>query len=156
MSIEKTIAFIKSHDRFLVTSHTNMEGDALGSELGFYFLVRKLGKTAVMVNEMSGIQMGDGIEALPGSDLQVVGVTFERNGRAAILADQVTSFELTDSLFDRETQPYTVVVYNTSDTAISAAGNLAFDDSPVLPNELMPPDPLEYNAEELAAAESSL
>jgi bifunctional oligoribonuclease and PAP phosphatase NrnA len=51
MSILAAIAFIKKHERFLITTHTSMEGDALGSQLGFYYLVRKMGKQAVMVND---------------------------------------------------------------------------------------------------------
>ena len=51
MSMRKVTEFIKSHKNFLVSSHTSMEGDALGSLLGVYFLVRKLGKQAVMVHE---------------------------------------------------------------------------------------------------------
>jgi len=65
MSIQKAINFIKSHKRFLISSHTNMEGDALGSQLGFYFLVRKMGKQAVMVNEDN---VPYGYEFLPGLD----------------------------------------------------------------------------------------
>jgi len=51
MSINKAVDFIRKHKRFLISSHTNMEGDALGSQLGFYFLVKKLGKQATMVDE---------------------------------------------------------------------------------------------------------
>jgi len=65
MSIQKVMDFIKNHNRFLITSHTNMEGDALGSQLGFYFLVRKMGKQAVMVNEEGPPK---GYDFLPGLD----------------------------------------------------------------------------------------
>ena len=51
MSILEAVAFIKKHKRFLIATHTSVEGDALGSQLGFYYLVRKMGKQAVMVNE---------------------------------------------------------------------------------------------------------
>ncbi len=53
MSIQKAVNFIKSHRSFLISTHTNMEGDALGSKLGLYFLLRKIGKRAVMVSEES-------------------------------------------------------------------------------------------------------
>jgi phosphoesterase RecJ-like protein len=53
MSLDKTIEFIKNHNKFLITSHTNLEGDALGSELAFYKLIKKLGKLAVILNEDS-------------------------------------------------------------------------------------------------------
>ena len=65
MSIQKAIEFIKSHKSFLIASHTNMEGDALGSQLGFYLLVKKLGKQAVMIHE-EGVPYG--YEFLPAVD----------------------------------------------------------------------------------------
>lgn len=51
MSLRKAIACIKNHKKFLITSHTNLEGDALGSELAFYNLIKKLGKDAMVINE---------------------------------------------------------------------------------------------------------
>ncbi len=51
MSIAQAVSCIRRHKRFLVTSHTNLEGDALGSELGMALLLRKLGKEAVVVND---------------------------------------------------------------------------------------------------------
>ncbi len=51
MSLKKVLAQIKNHDNFLITSHVNIEGDALGSELAFLRLVKALGKNAVIVNE---------------------------------------------------------------------------------------------------------
>jgi len=51
MSLKKVIACIKRNKRFVITAHTNLEGDALGSELAFYRLIRKLGKQAAIINE---------------------------------------------------------------------------------------------------------
>jgi phosphoesterase RecJ-like protein len=53
MSLKKVVACIKNNKNFLITSHTNLEGDALGSELAFYNLLKKLGKTATVINEDS-------------------------------------------------------------------------------------------------------
>lgn len=53
MSIQKIIKQIKIHRNFLITSHVNPEGDALGSELAFYGLIKSLQKDAVIVNEES-------------------------------------------------------------------------------------------------------
>src|SRR5215468_1003802 len=39
---------IRAHDRFLVTTHENPDGDALGSLLGITLGLRDLGKDAVM------------------------------------------------------------------------------------------------------------
>lgn len=51
MSLKKIIAQIRKNRNFLITAHVNLEGDALGSELAFYHLIKKLGKNAVIVNE---------------------------------------------------------------------------------------------------------
>ncbi|MDO8662046.1 MAG: bifunctional oligoribonuclease/PAP phosphatase NrnA [Candidatus Omnitrophota bacterium] len=50
-SLKKVVAEIKKHKRFLISVHTSPEGDALGSELAIYYLLRKLGKQAVIINE---------------------------------------------------------------------------------------------------------
>lgn len=51
MSLKKVSACIKRNKNFLVTTHTSLEGDALGSELAFYGLLKALGKNATIVNE---------------------------------------------------------------------------------------------------------
>ncbi len=53
MSLKKIIAQIKASNNFLITTHVNSEGDALGSELALYRLIKALKKNAVMVNEDS-------------------------------------------------------------------------------------------------------
>lgn len=51
ISLKKSAAAIKKHKSFLISSHTSPEGDALGSELAIYNLLKKLGKEAFVVNE---------------------------------------------------------------------------------------------------------
>ncbi|MCM8795845.1 MAG: bifunctional oligoribonuclease/PAP phosphatase NrnA, partial [Candidatus Omnitrophica bacterium] len=50
-AIEKVVTCIKRNKKFLITTHTNLEGDALGSELAFYLILKKMGKHAVIVND---------------------------------------------------------------------------------------------------------
>ncbi|MFA5275851.1 MAG: bifunctional oligoribonuclease/PAP phosphatase NrnA [Candidatus Omnitrophota bacterium] len=63
MSLKNAVEAIRKNKSFLITAHTNPEGDALGSELAFYLLLRKLGKEAVIVNEDKALY---GYEFLPG------------------------------------------------------------------------------------------
>lgn len=49
--INKIIKKIKEGQHFLITSHTKLDGDALGSELALYCLLSDLGKKAVIYNE---------------------------------------------------------------------------------------------------------
>ncbi len=51
MSLKKVIACVRKNKSFLITAHTNLEGDALGAELAFARLVERLGKKATIVNE---------------------------------------------------------------------------------------------------------
>lgn len=51
MSLEKIINCIKNNKSFLITSHKNLEGDALGTELAFFRLLKAMGKKAIIVNE---------------------------------------------------------------------------------------------------------
>jgi phosphoesterase RecJ-like protein len=51
MSLKKVIDCIKTHKVFLITTHQNLEGDALGSQIAFYNLLRQIGKSAIMVNQ---------------------------------------------------------------------------------------------------------
>jgi len=50
MGINQLIRAIKKYSKFLITSHINAEGDALGSGLALASLLRKLGKQAFIVN----------------------------------------------------------------------------------------------------------
>jgi phosphoesterase RecJ-like protein len=46
--LQSVVAALRAHDRFLVATHENPDGDALGSLLGTTLALRSLGKDAVM------------------------------------------------------------------------------------------------------------
>ena len=46
--LERTVAELRSHERFLLTAHEGPDGDTLGSLLGMHQLLQKLGKDSVM------------------------------------------------------------------------------------------------------------
>ena len=46
--LRDTVAALRANDRFLVVTHENPDGDALGSLLGITHGLRALGKDAVM------------------------------------------------------------------------------------------------------------
>jgi phosphoesterase RecJ-like protein len=48
--IKKIFQILKNNKRFLITAHMNLEGDALGSELAMYILLKKLGKQVIIYN----------------------------------------------------------------------------------------------------------
>jgi len=56
---EKVIQCLKNNSSFIITAHTNLEGDALGSELALWKLLKSMGKKAVVVNQ-DGLPYGYG------------------------------------------------------------------------------------------------
>ena len=48
--VQKTVKAIKKFNRFLITSHINLEGDSLGSQLAMALLLKCLGKEFVIVD----------------------------------------------------------------------------------------------------------
>lgn len=55
---------LKKRDNFLITAHVNPEGDSIGSQLAMFFLLKKIGKKAVMVNHD---MVPENLQFLPGS-----------------------------------------------------------------------------------------
>ena len=51
--IKEIIEAINKGQNFLITSHVRLDGDALGSELAFYLMLKDLGKKAVVYNQDS-------------------------------------------------------------------------------------------------------
>src|ERR1044072_924439 len=47
--MEPVLAALRGHERFLVTSHENPDGDALGSLLAAHLALTELGKDSLMV-----------------------------------------------------------------------------------------------------------
>ncbi|OGW84545.1 MAG: hypothetical protein A2987_01250 [Omnitrophica bacterium RIFCSPLOWO2_01_FULL_45_10] len=48
--MDRVIEAIKSHERFLITAHVNLEGDSLGSQLAAKELLKGMGKSAVIMD----------------------------------------------------------------------------------------------------------
>jgi bifunctional oligoribonuclease and PAP phosphatase NrnA len=67
---EDLLRRIRQGNRFLLTSHVNPDGDAIGSELGLARLLRRLGKSAVVWNRDATPTL---YQPLPGSDRIHVG-----------------------------------------------------------------------------------
>jgi len=56
---------VQKYNNFLITSHINLDGDGIGSELAFYFILKKLNKKAIILNQDRLPKIYD---FLPGSD----------------------------------------------------------------------------------------
>jgi len=63
--LHDVIEQIRLHNVFLITAHIRLDGDALGSELALYHILRSLGKKAVIYNQD---RTPENYRFLPGSD----------------------------------------------------------------------------------------
>lgn len=63
MSLSRICTSLNKYDNFLIAAHTSPEGDALGAQLGFYNLIKKLGKKAIIVSDD---KLPYGYDFLPG------------------------------------------------------------------------------------------
>jgi len=50
-SFDEISKVLKKNNNFLITSHINLDGDAIGSELAFYSILKKLKKKAIILNQ---------------------------------------------------------------------------------------------------------
>lgn len=73
---------IKKNDNYIVSSHINLEGDAIGSELALFYLLKQLGKRAVILNNDP---VPDRYKFLPGWDNVIVGDNGRQKEYGAII-----------------------------------------------------------------------
>lgn len=64
-TLRKIVEVIRSSQSFLITSHIRLDGDAIGSELALYLMLRDMGKEVHVYNQDATPRMYD---FLPGAD----------------------------------------------------------------------------------------
>lgn len=70
MGIREVAEAIRKYDNYLITSHINVEGDAIGSEIALFYMAKQLGKNVIMVNSDP---VPDRYRFLPSWDKIIVG-----------------------------------------------------------------------------------
>ena len=88
--VKKLLAFIRKHDNFLVSGHVRSDGDALGSQLAFHHLLRKLGKKSQVVCDQGALP---DYRFLPGSDSVGAGPEDLKKGYSAVFTFDSGSWE---------------------------------------------------------------
>ena len=94
MSMDGVIRALRSADSFLITSHIDLDGDAVGSELGLALLLERMGKKAAVVNHDA---LPCHYDFLPGRHM-VKGSVEEATGADAGVVLDCTSLERTGSV----------------------------------------------------------
>jgi phosphoesterase RecJ-like protein len=63
-NMDRVIKTFKERDDFLITAHINPEGDSIGSQLAIHYILKKLGKNAVIANHDD---VPENLKFLPGA-----------------------------------------------------------------------------------------
>jgi bifunctional oligoribonuclease and PAP phosphatase NrnA len=83
-TLQKITEVIRSSRRFLITSHIRLDGDAIGSELALYLMLRDMGKEACVYNRDATPQM---YRFLPGADRIVNHMDAQQSFDAVFILD---------------------------------------------------------------------
>jgi phosphoesterase RecJ-like protein len=89
--IDKIIEELKDNDSFLIVSHINPDGDAIGSELALAWTLKSMGKTVKVFNQD---QTPDIVQFLPGSSDIVHELNDDEHFDAAVVVDCGTPKQL--------------------------------------------------------------
>lgn len=89
-ALRKVVDFVRKHDDFLVSGHVRSDGDALGSQLAFHFLLKKLGKRSHVVCDQGALPE---YRFLPGSGKVGAGPEDLRKGYRAVVTFDSGSWE---------------------------------------------------------------
>ncbi len=82
--LDRIVEVINSCRTFLVTSHVRLDGDALGSELALYHVLRGMGKKVVVYNQD---ETPENYRFLPGSEVIVNNLEFASDFDAVFVLD---------------------------------------------------------------------
>lgn len=88
--VKKLLAFIRKHDDFLVSGHVRSDGDALGSQLAFHHLLKKLGKKSQVVCDYGALP---DYQFLPGAGAVGSGPEDLKKGYSAVFTFDSGSWE---------------------------------------------------------------
>lgn len=105
--ISEIVRLIQTQDRFLVTSHMNPDGDAMGSSLGLAIALEAMGKTVVVYNQGP---MPSLYEFLPGADRIQNELPGEKGFQVTFVLDCSTSERVGEGFVKFKNKGSTVVV----------------------------------------------
>ncbi len=138
---EKLKSIIESNNSFLLTTHVNPDADAIGSELAFYEILKKLNKKAFIINhsptpyflefmdrdkvierfdEQKHSKIFDEVEAIVLLDLN-------QANRVARMEKRVRDFQGTKVCIDHHQDPESFSDYFFGNTDFSATGEILYD-----------------------------
>jgi len=141
IDFQKLKEIIESNSSFLITTHVNPDADAIGSEVAFYYLLKKLGKQAYIINHSSTpynleffnkdniIQKFDETQHKNiFNEVDVLAaLDFNRSDRIVSMENWFNNSNKLKICIDHHQKPLNFVDHFFIDTEYSATGHILFD-----------------------------
>ena len=141
IDFEKLKSIILSNSSFLLTTHVNPDADAIGSEIAFYHILKKLGKKVYIINHSvtpynleffnvdNVIQKFDEVEhkKIFNQVDVLVALDFNHADRTVRMEDYFRSSTKLKICIDHHQDPEDFVDHKFIDTDYSATGQIIFD-----------------------------
>lgn len=135
----RIIQIINENDSFLLTTHINPDGDAIGSELALYYFLKKLNKNVYIINHSSTPDFLEFLdeekvikkynpyfdELIKSVDV-IIAVDFNHIGRVRSMMEVINQSEAYKILIDHHQDPQNFVNEIFTDTEAAATGILIY------------------------------
>lgn len=141
IDFEKLKNIILENSSFLITTHVNPDADAIGSEVAFYYLLKKLGKDAYIINHSStpyNMEFFNDGNIIQHYDEEfhkdvfnrvdvIVALDFNRADRTVSMQKSFRRSNKLKICIDHHQEPENFVDHFFIDTNYSATGQIIFD-----------------------------
>ncbi|RMD49003.1 MAG: bifunctional oligoribonuclease/PAP phosphatase NrnA [Ignavibacteria bacterium] len=141
MRFKKLIDIFESNNKFVLTTHINPDADAIGSEMGLYYLLRELGKTVHIINHSETpytLKFMDDDEIIERFDPQIhddvilnsdviIFLDLNSSNRVASMEDVCLKSGAVKVIIDHHTNPEDFVDYQFIFTEASSTGEIIYD-----------------------------
>lgn len=132
---------IENNNSFLLTTHVNPDADAIGSEIAFYFILKKLNKKVKIINHGStpyNLKFMDTESVIEKYDPDIhknifedadviVALDFNRSDRTVSMREKFIASKKIKICIDHHQQPEQVFDHYFVDTEYSATGHILYD-----------------------------
>jgi phosphoesterase RecJ-like protein len=132
---------LQENNSFLLTTHVNPDGDAIGSEIALYFILKELGKKIYIINHsatpynLEFLDTDNVIEKYDGHNHQnifnevdvIAAIDFNRPDRVVSMQEGFEKSKKTKICIDHHQDSAAFVNYFFTDVSYSATGHIIYD-----------------------------
>lgn len=141
IDFKKLESIITGYDKFLITTHVNPDADAIGSEIAFYLILKKLGKQTHLINHSEtpyNLKFLDKDDVIKKFDKNIhsrifnevdvlAALDFNRSNRMVRMSEDFRKSNKLKICIDHHQDEEDFVDHQFIDTSYSATGHIIYD-----------------------------